>query len=146
MNGKQFARFLEKVDGYGSDGCWIWKGSRHPGGHGTFMLDGRRRLGRRPEYAHRVSYEHFVGPIPPDLQIDHLCRTRACVNPAHLDAVTQRENQRRGLKGVLTTHCPHGHPYDEANTITARSGHRRCRACWNAWRRRHRQALREAAA
>ena len=86
--------------------------------------------------AHRAVYEAIIGAIPDGLQLDHLCRVRACVNPAHLEPVTCRENIRRGLTGIhqrSKTHCPAGHPYDEANTLRRpdRGGIivRRCREC-----------------
>lgn len=88
---------------------------------------------RRSTRAHRVVYEHFRGPIPPGLVIDHLCRVRHCVNPWHLEAVTQAENIMRGTspipQQVARTHCPRNHPYDEANTYVARDGSRECREC-----------------
>lgn len=112
--------------------CWIWTASRI-GLYGNFWLNGRG-------YAHRGSYQLFKGPIPDGLEIDHLCRVQLCVNPAHLEAVTQRENLIRSDnfagKESRVTHCPKGHPYDEANTIRRR-GQRECRACRdrrNRWR------------
>jgi hypothetical protein len=80
--------------------------------------------------AHRLSYEHHVGPIPDGLQIDHTCRNRKCVNPEHLEPVTNAENTtRQDHAERRKTHCPKGHPYDEANTYVDPSGARRCRAC-----------------
>ena len=86
--------------------------------------------------AHRFSYELHVGPIPTGLTLDHLCRNTLCVNPAHLEPVTMRENILRGYSpsanGARATHCPHGHPYNERNTgITKTNGARFCRTCHN---------------
>jgi len=100
------------------DGCWLWTGYINPNGYAMF--------GRR--WAHRVAYEFFVGPIPEGLELDHLCRVPACVNPAHLEAVTHRENMRRA-PATNRTVCPGGHPYDESNTHITKAGKRHCRAC-----------------
>lgn len=131
-------RFLLKVDK--TAGCWVWTGTVTRKGYGMFWPDG----GGVP--AHRWSYEHYVGPIPEVLQLDHLCHTRdrscpggdacphrRCVNPAHLEPVTAKENQVRSLHDpAVRTHCPQGHPYDEVNTYLTARGSRGCRTCRRA--------------
>lgn len=83
--------------------------------------------------AHRVVYEELVGPIPDGLMLDHLCRVRHCVNPEHLEPVTNRENVLRGeghsAKAARATHCLKGHPYAGENLRILSNGWRRCRAC-----------------
>ncbi len=120
------ARFWSKVVA-GPNGCWLWIGSRNSKGYGRFMLDGRSQS------THRVAYSALVGEIPTGLVIDHLCRVRGCVNPAHLEPVTVRENSLRGetvnARNASRTHCPGGHPYDEENTYLFRGVWRRCREC-----------------
>ena len=120
-------KFWNKVDLSDPGGCWMWVAACTRGGYGHFQLGGRWVR------AHRFSYEALVGPIPPGLQIDHLCRVRACVNPAHLEPVTCRENLLRGdtltARNAAKTHCPQGHSYDEANTYIRSTGGRNCRAC-----------------
>jgi hypothetical protein len=118
------------------NGCWLWTGAKTRG-YGSASFDGRRYR------AHRLTYELLVGPIPEGLTLDHLCRVTACVNPAHLEPVTQKENIRRGETGEnmrSKTHCPMGHPFDEKNTYLDPKGHRRCREC----RRQYRQTWRAA--
>lgn len=114
-------RFASKVV-FGDD-CWLWQAALDPCGYGQFYWNGR------PRKAHRVAYELAVGPIPDGLELDHLCRIRHCVRPEHLDAVPHHVNVGRGLHGVLTTHCPQGHPYDQGNTYVGPGSHRRCRTC-----------------
>lgn len=114
-------------------GCWLWTACKCPKGYGRFNIDGRSVP------AHRASYEFHVGPIPEGLHVDHLCRTPACVNPAHLEPVTMRENLDRGVRPWASrTHCIHGHPFDEANTYEY-DGRRHCRTCA---RRRTRESQR----
>lgn len=112
-------RFWSQCDPTRTDGCVIWLGTITQNGYGQFGLNGKRI------YAH-----HFLRGHPPKgLDTDHLCRNRACVWPDHLEFVTRVENARRGIKGVLTTHCPLGHAYDVVNTYVNPHGRRICRAC-----------------
>src|SRR5688500_12459342 len=102
-----------------TEACWLWQGPINRKGYGTFQI--KTPLGNwQPEYAHRVAYGLYKGPIPFGLSIDHLCSNRSCVNPEHLEAVTQQVNLLRGktlqARNLAKTHCPKGHPYDEANT------------------------------
>ena len=118
-----------------STGCWEWSGGCTADGYGELRWDGR------VEYAHRIAYRVFVGDIPSNCELDHLCRVRHCVNPAHLEAVTHAENCRRGDHrtghwNLRKTHCPAGHPYDEKNTRRKPGGARACRACEREARRR----------
>lgn len=120
-------RFWNKVDLTAPNGCWMWTAAIDRHGYGKFWLGGRTVR------AHRFSYESLVGPIPGGLELDHLCRVRACVNPTHLEPVTHRENTLRGdtltARHAAKTHCLRGHPYDEANTYVTPDGRRNCRAC-----------------
>jgi hypothetical protein len=84
---------------------------------------------------HRWLYQQKVGPIG-DLQLDHLCRVRHCINPAHLEPVTGRENVIRGLapilarlRAALITHCRYGHPFEGANVYVSSRGVRQCKEC-----------------
>lgn len=111
-------------------GCHEWKHRLHPSGYAYFQVYYAKK--RVMEKGHRLAYTLAKGSIPEGLQIDHLCRNRACLNPDHLRAVTQRENVLAGISPAALhaakTHCKHGHPFDEENTI--RKGTRRyCRAC-----------------
>lgn len=124
------ARFWAKVER--GDDCWLWAGAKTNDGYGRVRIENRNLL------PHRVSYEWAMGPIPDGLEVDHLCRNKACVNPAHLEPVTRHENQRR--RAAVITHCPAGHEYDSRNTYVSPSGHRFCRACNRALQQRRAQA------
>jgi hypothetical protein len=129
-------RFEEKYIAEPMSGCWLWIGCMDAKGYGRFKSNNKRADG-----AYRWAYEHFVGPVPDGLQLDHLCRVRCCVNPAHLEVVTQAENIRRGEVGKnmkTKTHCPYGHPYDEVNTRIVGGGRRECRTCRNTRKRQKR--------
>jgi hypothetical protein len=125
MSPDQVARFERFVRRDASTECWLWVGALNSKGYGVFSVSGRNAL------AHRLSYEHHVGPIPVGLDIDHLCRVRSCCNPAHLEPVTRGENIRRGSGAAFwraKTHCPAGHAYTPENTKLY-EGRRYCRTC-----------------
>ncbi len=119
------------------NGCIYFTGHINRDGYGTLSRDGRTIK------AHRAAYEHFVGPIPEGMELDHLCRNRQCCNVAHLEPVTHDENMRRGAHAIKT-HCIHGHEYTEANTYRTKMGGRRCRSCDAKSAERSRDKLRLA--
>jgi hypothetical protein len=116
-----------------TESCWNWigAGAGSSRGYGRFSIriDGKSRLLQ----AHRFSYELLVGPIPTGLEIDHLCRNRRCVNPAHLESVTAQINQHRSASvsglNAAKTHCPRGHAYADVGRLDPNGGKRYCREC-----------------
>lgn len=121
------AKFWSHVDRGGDGNCWLWTGTLKSNGYASFYAGGGR--GASKVYAHRYAYELLVGPIPTGSEIDHLCRTRHCVNPEHLEPVTHAENMRRGEgfagRNVRKETCPNGHPLDGVLP----NGHRFCSTC-----------------
>jgi len=136
-------RFWEKVQPTGA--CWLWTAGTARG-YGRFGV-----ATGDVQPAHRVAYELLVGPVPDGLVLDHLCRITQCVNPDHLEPVTDEENLARGYPKPPPRHqeaktqCPQGHPYDEANTYRTPAGHRRCRTCHRAETRARRKTSRHKA-
>lgn len=137
INNAAVARFWKYVEI--TDSCWLWRGPAiTPKGYARIRSAGRY------VFVHRFSWRLANGPIPEGLTIDHLCRNRLCVNPAHLEPVTVRENLMRGnthaAANIKKTHCPYDHPFSGANLYINPQGKRFCRRCQNDamkryWRR-----------
>ena len=118
--------------------CWNWTGAVSAGSYGSIYYEGRMQK------AHRVMWRLERGEIPDGLDLDHLCRNRLCVNPAHLEPVTRSENLRRSPlmdRHSHLTHCLRGHEFTADNTRINRSGHRVCKICMRMhirnWRARN---------
>ena len=145
---KTFKHFSSKIDTT-KDGCWEWLGSKDEYGYGLFMLPSQdaegnyKQLERR---AHRIAYTIARGDIPAGLTLDHLCKNKSCVNPAHLEAVTDEENNIRGGADGFgnghrdwTTQCHEGHVFAQTgvSVVQVKTKHgvaggktkRRCAQC-----------------
>ncbi len=134
-------KFLSKIMPCPTTGCWLWTGATSSNGYGNCWHENRYQV------AHRAVFGILLGRVPDGLTLDHLCRNRCCVNPLHLDPVTQKENNLRGnsLSAICArrTHCPVGHPlegehlYIEVNKKGVT--HRHCRTCMHERLRRRRR-------
>lgn len=142
-------RFLLNIE-INADGCWLWCRALSRDGYGWFKVGGRMAV------AHRWIYERLVGPIPDDLQLDHLCHSRAvaagtcsggrchhraCCNPEHLEPVTSQTNLLRGATlqaaNAAKTECSRGHPFDAKD-----KRQRYCKTCKRESTRRYREKSR----
>ena len=117
-------RFWIRVEPLGA--CWIWTGAK-VWGYGVVGFNGKQWK------AHRYAYTRVVGPIPEGMELDHLCKTKPCVRPSHLEAVTRAENNRRSnsptARNARKTHCKWGHAFTPENIERDENGHRQCVTC-----------------
>ena len=134
---QRLAAFWAKVDRNGPvpdyaphlGPCWLWVAAKYPCGYGEFCMGKERgNVG-----AHIVSYEWAIGPVPEGLELDHLCRVRLCVRPAHLEPVSHRVNSLRGASfsavNAQLSHCGKGHLFSPENTYLIQGKWRQCRSC-----------------
>ena len=139
-------RFFQKVVETPA-GCWEWTGTLTKHGYGQISFG--TRVTRKVFLAHRWAYEYIVGLVPGGLVLDHLCRNRKCVNPKHLEPVTNRENLLRGDgwsgSNARKTHCPRGHELAGSNLsgYHLARGQRKCLRCHADRQRAHKRRLRE---
>lgn len=133
MTDQLIERVMRRVEFDTNGGCWLWTGTLSRG-HGQIVHEGCSVP------VHRALYEALRAPVPKELTMDHLCRVRCCVNPDHLEPVTNRENLRRGYSPSAVhgrkTHCDHGHLFTPENTYLYK-GWRYCRTCIADYKREH---------
>lgn len=136
MNYPAEVRFWRRVEVDDATGCWVWTGTMDQNGYARMNDQGKQWT------VHRWSYVRSCGNVPIGLQLDHLCRNRACVNPDHLEPVTARVNNLRGVGhaalNAVKTHCLNGHPLTPGNLVSRKDRNaRECRACHNERRRQY---------
>lgn len=141
--------FKEKLEGLSipvtESGCFLWIGTINKNGYGklSYSRNGKRYV----KWAHRVSYETYVGKIPEGLDLDHKCRVRCCINPNHLEPVTRSENSKRGISGEVVRErrknvhfCKNGHLYSDENVRKNKHSNARvCKECQRLAMRRYRE-------
>lgn len=129
MTPSELSRFEAKVERIPFSTCWWWTGLLTGFGYGRLWDDGKRHL----RYAHRLAYEHWIGPLVDGLTIDHLCRHPSCVNPTHCEQVSMRENVMRGTSfapvNAAKVLCKRGHALVAGNLRRNRTGYRQCLTC-----------------
>lgn len=139
--GSSIERFLNYI-AINENGCWEWTGFLYPSGYGCFQINGSSTR------SHRFAYEWFNQCKLPNykltnLQLDHLCRNRKCVNPDHLELVTARENVQRGSRSLANipkkTCCLRGHLYSDKTTFIDYKGYTKCRECKKIYDKKYRQ-------
>jgi hypothetical protein len=132
-------RLWKRYEVDGETGCWNWTGAISNRSYGSIYFEGRMQK------AHRVMWRLERGEVPEGLDLDHLCRNRLCINPAHLEPVTRSENLRRSPlmdRHSGRTHCIRGHGFTAENTrLKPGNGHRVCKTCMRMhirnWRARN---------
>ena len=141
------AKCAESGEPFNGSPCWVYTAYINKDGYGQAKYGSRAEGNEVMRHTHRITYEALIAEIPKGLELDHLCRNRACCNPWHLEPVSHAVNVRRGDGGkchAAKTHCPSGHAYDDENTyVNPTTKRRSCRTCqraasrqWQAERRR----------
>ena len=147
MAGKEIPWTIERLEKYyipePMSGCWIWIGAKKSTGYGVTRWNGKKNA-----LPHRIAYTLLCGPIPTGLTIDHLCRNRLCVNPSHMEAVTNKVNILRGnsfsAQNSRKTKCPRGHKYNRIGKKPDGTIGRICGTCQKEYSRALRQIARAA--